>query len=243
MTTYQANQLIQDVPRREIIHERWGNTADIMRVIMEVANKTELTEQVRAFAENYRSGTVEGQYNQLKSLWQFVRQNIRYEKDAPGTQDILHPARLWDTRKGDCKSLTVFIHFCLCALGIPSVIRFASYDKSKEIGHVYNVAILGGRAVPIDACIDTFDAQEKAKKITDKFPKVFDSSDVRSLVRQDMNAAIGQRPAPVGCAGVPRWVRGLIGGLSLYQASQSKGLPRLAFGALGAYYIYNTVKA
>lgn len=169
-----AKPEIPQAPRREILHFNWGNTDQIMTVIMAVANKEHLGKQVEKFSETFRA-TPGQQYDKLGELWAYVRSNIPYVPDAAGVQQIKHPARTWeDAERGegsDCKSMSVFIRFCLYNLGIPHFLRFASYIPSKRIQHVYVVALLDGKEVILDTVYNRFDEEVEYTWKQDKKPE------------------------------------------------------------------------
>lgn len=75
-----------------------------------------------------------------ENLFNFIVTNIRYEEDPKGKQWVKSPARLLSDKIGDCKSFSIFIASCLDCLGINVVMRFVSYDNTKEYSHVYPVA-------------------------------------------------------------------------------------------------------
>lgn len=159
-------------PRQEITHRNWGDTEDIIRVIMEVVNKTELSDQVEQFSKHFKDKR--DQVSRLAELWQWVRDEIPYIPDPDGLQSIKHPGRTWaDAQEGrgaDCKSMTVFVRFVLYNIGIPHRIRFASYTKGKRIQHVYIVAMLGGTEIIIDPVHDTFNEEVPYTSIRDITP-------------------------------------------------------------------------
>ena len=161
-------------PRKEIVHYHWGNTRQIMKVLMIVCNR-DVGYQVEHYAKEFEGGTDKDQYQNLKALWQDVRAKIPYVPDPHGTQRIKHPVRTWeDATKGkgaDCKSMTVFIRFVLYNLGIPHKIRFTSYVESGRIQHVYPVAILGGKEVILDAVYEYFDEEVPYTHKEDRKPK------------------------------------------------------------------------
>lgn len=185
---------IENPPRRVIEHYRNGDTPDIMQVIMEVVNQDELKNQVQVFARQYRATDQEQQIEQLRQLWQTCRSEIRYKEDRPGLQAVKHPARIWAEKEGDCKSLTVFIYHCCRAIGIPCFIRFASYDTSKQIGHVYPVAVVGGRPVVVDAVWHRFNDEKKPTHFENHLPAVFaNDKQMRHIV-----ATAAARPSAIG---------------------------------------------
>ena len=154
---------IPQKPREEIVHRDWGDTQDIIEVIMSVVNKKELGDQVQDFSQAFKASTPSQQREKLQQLWRWVRNNIPYVADPNGVQVIKHPARTWEDaqqgRGSDCKSMTVFVRFVLYNLGIPHVIRFASYVRSKRIQHVYAVATVGGKDVIVDTVHTKFDEE------------------------------------------------------------------------------------
>jgi len=159
--------------RRVIVHHDWGGTKDIMQVIMGVVNNESLSKQVAAFAEQYRGETPQAQKEGLNRLWLTCRNEIRYREDKAGTQAIKHPARTWADREADCKSLTVFIYHCCRALDIPCFVRFSSYEKDRNIGHVYPVAVIAGQPVAVDAVWHRFDDEKPPTYFENHLPRVF----------------------------------------------------------------------
>ncbi|MEM6697712.1 MAG: transglutaminase-like domain-containing protein [Bacteroidota bacterium] len=158
-------------PQR-IVHFKRGSTKDIMKIVMEVVNKDDLTYQVSDFAQAFKGSNDDDQYRKLKQLWRWVRDNITYVADGGDLQMIQHPARLVQSGIGDCKSFTVFVHFVLKALCIRNVIRFISQNNDQRIDHVYNVAYIGDREVIIDTVYDRFDREPPLKtRAIDKTPK------------------------------------------------------------------------
>lgn len=143
----------------EIVHFKRGSTKDIIKIVMHVVNKDDLTNQVYDYAQYFRGDNDEDQYRKLKQLWKWVRKNIKYVADGEEIQVIQHPARLAQSSKGDCKSFSVFVHFVLKALCIKNKIRFVSQNSKRRIDHVYNVAYIGNREVIIDTVYKIFDEE------------------------------------------------------------------------------------
>jgi hypothetical protein len=131
----------------------------------------------------------------LKRLWNFVRYQIKYEKDTFETSHQMSPPALWHLGKGDCKSKTIFIACVLKSLGIPFVIRYTNYDKrEKEVKHVYLVAILdNSKKIPIDSVYYWF-GQEKAynKKIDVPMAKIVEINGIKGADRDSSMANTSQ---------------------------------------------------
>lgn len=241
-----GNRLIQDVPRREIVHVPWGaSTGDIIRVLMEIANERDIEGQVKEFALKYKAREPKYQLELVRQLWAFCRSHIRYKADGWQEQAMQHPRRVYHTRQGDCKSMTLFVYACLSSIGVPCFIRFASYWSRRavmearergenvsvgQIGHVYPVAIIDGREVPVDVCLEKFNAEQPAVRVLDKYTEAWP--------RQNIAAAIGSiERSP------PRWVKLSIGFIALWQAGQMRGFPSLLSASVGGYYLYQGFKS
>ena len=179
---------IQATARRVIVHHDWGNTKDIMKVLMAVIDKDTLKGQVTAFVASLAPYDTPGsQRAALRRLWQICRYEIKYQEDQKGLQAIKHPARTWHDRQADCKSLTVFIYMCCRAMDIPCFIRFASYTSTKQIGHVYPVAVVDGEAMPVDAVWHRFNGEERPTYFENHLPAVFaDDPQMRRAVKNSV---------------------------------------------------------
>jgi Transglutaminase-like superfamily len=142
-----------------------GKTVDIQSVIFQV-NKKDIWKQTESFSKQFSKDT-----DGLRDLWHFVKEQITYQEDPIGFQYIQHPAALWKSKVGDCKSFTLFIVSVLQNLGIPYIIRFTSYRKG-DVTHVYPIAILNGERVILDAVWDSFDDEKDYYRKEDyKFEK------------------------------------------------------------------------
>ena len=163
---------IPTAPRQEIIHFNWGNTENIIQVIMKVCDKMHLAKQVKKLSASFKGSD----YEKCRAVWQWVREHIPYVPDPVGTQIIKHPARTYEYalngEGSDCKSMTVFVRFCLENMGIPVKIRFSSYVKSHRIQHVYCVAVIDGKEVIVDTVYEYFDLESPYTYKKDKKPSM-----------------------------------------------------------------------
>lgn len=241
--------LVQESRNEVIFVIPWGDTEDIMKVIVGVSNK-DLEGQVKEFAQQFKGRSTADQYEKLEKLWRFTKYKIKYRADKDKEpQRVRHPANAYLVKDlgVDCKSKTLFNYFVMKALGIPCFIRFAAYkynanrtlNKAKDIGHVYPVAILDGRPVAVDSVYDYFDAEEKAVKIIDKFPSAWDSPGIRALAKESKKAAIGG----IGHSSPPTWVLGSFAVVSGIQAFRAKTfLEKLLYGGLSVHFARQTIR-
>ncbi len=147
-----ANTLIlPDEGKKETIKTNF-NTKDIIEAVL-YADEL-VVEDLIEFSEYF-----EKSYSGLKSLWQFVKSNIKYKADSIDAEVIKSPRSLWSKKQGDCKSFSLFIATVLKQKGIPYSYRFAAYH-GKTPTHVYIVANLEGREVILDAVYHAFDRED-----------------------------------------------------------------------------------
>lgn len=168
-----------------------GDTSDIIESVM-MAYDIENDNQIADLAEQLKGTT---QRETCRNIWAYLIDNVRYVADI-GTQQIKSPARLLHDATGDCKSYSIFTACILRYLDIKHFFRFASYSNSKEATHVYIVAVINNKNVPIDAV-----AFVQARK---EF-----GTEIKYNYRVDMNSRTtkiaylaGIRPAKVGSTDV-----------------------------------------
>lgn len=85
----------------------------------------------------------------LRRLFKWVDHNFTYVEDPDGSQWVQTPSYLFASKRGDCKSYTVFISSVLQNMGLDHIIRYTNNDGT-QIHHVYPVAILRGQEIPLD---------------------------------------------------------------------------------------------
>jgi hypothetical protein len=179
-----TKERIPNPTRRETLLVKNGNTGDIIKSLMKVADMDYQAAQVSEFAQRFKGTDPDDQYQKLKELWKYTRKEITYEEDPEGKQLIKDPARVyWDNRKGDgtdCKSLSLFEYSVCRAIGVQCYFEFVSFfewweDKSKRITHVYPVAIVPGIGeVVLDAVYTRFDERPPGiTRLVKKYTKVY----------------------------------------------------------------------
>lgn len=132
----------------EIVHKN-GSTQDIINTIL-MADK-ESKDDTKFFANAFTSGN-------LKALWQFVRNHIKYKEDPNGDERVMSPAATWKKGKADCKSMSIFIASVLKNMGIPYKYRFVAWTAGN-VSHVYPVALVGNKEIILDAVHKKFNEE------------------------------------------------------------------------------------
>ncbi|MEJ5266533.1 MAG: transglutaminase-like domain-containing protein [Bacteroidales bacterium] len=76
----------------------------------------------------------------FESIWNFVRQNIRYQNDQPGREQLRTPQRTLYDQIGDCDDMSILISAILTNLGHKHKLVIAAYKKESQWQHIYPVA-------------------------------------------------------------------------------------------------------
>jgi len=69
-----------------------------------------------------------------------VRQNVRYQNDEPGKEQLRRPQRTLYDKTGDCDDMSILISCILTNLGYKHELYVAAYSKENEWQHIYPVA-------------------------------------------------------------------------------------------------------
>ena len=146
----------------DLIHPD-GVTRDIIDTILYVHKEYKI--ELAEFAKKFRGSTE----SKIRQVWKFVYKNIRYEADQ-GESIIKSPAQTWKDKVADCKSMSLFVGALLHNMGIPFVYRFAAYPGSKEIKHIYVVAIPDRSIYMVDATLPQFDMEAPSSFVQDFDP-------------------------------------------------------------------------
>lgn len=163
-----AKHIIKASPRDKRVIYRQGNTADIIRTIMYA--DTQSAQYIQPGAAAYLKG--KNDRETLRNIYDFVKNNLRYQPDRPGHEIIRSPAYLYDTRTGDCKSFSIAIGALCRAMGIPYRFRFSAMSPNLEFHHVYVMATdrQTGKDIAMDAVYKEFNKQPQHEKRKDIRP-------------------------------------------------------------------------
>jgi hypothetical protein len=148
---------------------------------------------------------------EIKALFEWVQQNVRYTKD-PFRVEVLHSARrMLELRAGDCDDMTILLGSMLEAIGHPVRIVLAGPDplQPRLFTHVYLEAYDKGRWIPLDPTMPYPMGWAPRGLVKE----VIAIERRANMVSQDT-----ELQAAVTAVAVPDWLRGLI------QAVQHEGL-------------------
>lgn len=73
------------------------------------------------------------------NLWHWLRNNIRYEYDREGREEVRSPRRVWyDRARGvDCDCLSVFAWCVLYAMGYNPVFELVAFKNKPDFSHIF----------------------------------------------------------------------------------------------------------
>lgn len=144
-----------------------GDVKDIIRVILQADGLS--AKYTRELAKQLQQAD---EYETMRAIWHFVKDNVRYTRDKAGHEVVQLPGAMWRGRKGDCKSFSIFIGSILKNLGVKYRYRVAFYDPANpDSGHIYPIATLSdGTEVVLDAVHNRFDEEVRFWKARDYYP-------------------------------------------------------------------------
>jgi Transglutaminase-like superfamily len=140
---------------------------------------------------------------EIKALFEWVQQNVRYTKD-PFRVEVLHSARrMLELRAGDCDDMTILLGSMLEAIGHPVRIVLAGPDplRPRLFTHVYLEAYDKGHWIPLDPTMPYPMGWAPRGLVKE----VIAIERRANMVSQDT-----ELQATVTAAAVPDWLRGLI---------------------------------
>lgn len=135
-------------------------TNDILKLVKRGVKDSK--EQARSIAWYFQN---KNKIQVCKNIWSFLKSSIIYEKETKDLQTIKTLSRLLtQDKKGDCKHFSTATATLLSSLNIPYYYRLVSfnyYDKTPT--HIYIVALVNNREIPIDCCLHTFNSEPSYK--------------------------------------------------------------------------------
>jgi len=139
---------------------------------------------------------------EIKALFEWVQQNIRYTKDTFRVE-VLHSAkRMLELRAGDCDDMTILLGAMLEAIGHPVRLLLSGSDPLRQdlFSHIYLEVFHKGRWIPLDATMPHpmgWAPRTLVKKII-------------AIERRPNMLSDDMELQGIGAAAVPDWLKGLI---------------------------------
>lgn len=119
-------------------------------VMADLVNQSKKTPHIREFARSYVQDLSQKDiYGEVKRLFLFVRDNIRYIKDIRGIETLHTPEKILEQKAGDCDDKSVLIAALLESIGYEC--RFVAVAfKSNNFTHVFTQVKLRGKWISLE---------------------------------------------------------------------------------------------
>lgn len=88
---------------------------------------------------------------ELRAVFAFVRDRIRYTRDIRGVETVQTPAATLDIGQGDCDDKATLLAALLESIGTPTRFVAVGYRAPEQFSHVYLEARAAGAWIPLDA--------------------------------------------------------------------------------------------
>lgn len=88
--------------------------------------------------------------HEVRTLFELVRDNIRYVRDVSGVETLMTPDRTLAARLGDCDDQTVLLATLLESVGYPTRFVVAGYRDPRTLEHVYLQVFANGEWIDAD---------------------------------------------------------------------------------------------
>lgn len=174
------NDLLNKMPRvsgLNRLEQQDAFNSDIINTIHK--NLPTAVDQVKNIASRFKGNS---RIATAQKIWDFLKTQIKYQKDPAGVQLVRLPNRFLKDGTGDCKSYSLFTGAVLSALGIPFSFRYTSYVPGSTIPtHIYVVTKNeAGQELIIDAVYSKFNAEKPFQYKKDVPMNVYTLSGVSS---------------------------------------------------------------
>lgn len=139
-----------------------GDTKDIIEAILKCHRL--YGNDAKEIAQKFRKSDFE---KTCKAVFDYVKNNIKYQLDEDGVQVALRAQTTLRKRKADCKGMSLLAGSILHCLGINFSYRFASYSILRDYTHIYVVAHNGTKNIIIDPVWGVYNAEKPTVKTKD----------------------------------------------------------------------------
>ena len=128
-----------------------------LELMSEIINKSFQNWRIRELAVNITKDLpARDEYNEVMSIYEWVRNNTRFVRDPRGTELLHSPLvaldkiAMGDKFSGDCDDLSILLASLIKSIGYPIALRIASYKEDKCFSHVYVLVKVKGQWISLD---------------------------------------------------------------------------------------------
>lgn len=92
---------------------------------------------------------------EVRALFEFVRDDIRYVRDVYGVETLQTPVATLDIEQGDCDDKSTLLAALLESIGHPTRFIAVGFTGPGQYSHVYVETKVGPNWIPLDATVST----------------------------------------------------------------------------------------
>ncbi len=153
--------------RQDLIHTVPKPTlGDVVEWMRRFAHKGKTDLVVRKLVEEVCADLASGDYaSEAFAIYAWVHQNIRYMRDIHDVEYVKEPAKLIETRAGDCDDMATLIAAMLMACGNRAVFTLVAFDGAPVPSHVFANVVTPHGLVVLDPVANRISA-EMLKRVT-----------------------------------------------------------------------------
>jgi transglutaminase-like putative cysteine protease len=124
-------------------------TLKIMRELIEKAKSD--VEVIQAATSLIFLTPEKDELSEITTVFDWVADNIRYQRDPHGLESVAYPATTIIRRVGDCDDKTVLLASLFESIGYATRLVMAGYSQSMQYEHVYCQVFANGGWINADA--------------------------------------------------------------------------------------------
>jgi transglutaminase-like putative cysteine protease len=124
-----------------------------LRLMRQLVEQGKRDPRIRAAAVNLIHLIPERDHlGEIRTLFEFVRDRIRYVNDVNGVETVHEPAKILELESGDCDDKTILLASLLESVGYTTRFVVTGHNYPGVFDHVYLMVMLpDGSFLPLDA--------------------------------------------------------------------------------------------
>ncbi len=131
-----------------------AGTEETLRLMRDLVHRYKSDTHVRGVALEVVRGLPPRDWTgEVRRLFEYVRDRIRYVHDIAGVETLQTPPVTIDLEAGDCDDKSTLLSTLLASIGYRSRFVAVGYREPNAYQHVYVEALLNDRWIPLDATV------------------------------------------------------------------------------------------
>lgn len=129
-----------------------AGTTETLRLMRDLVHQYKSDSNVRGLAlELVRPVPPKDWRGEIRAVFEYVRDNIRYTHDIAGVETLQTPPATIELEAGDCDDKSTLLAALLASVGHRTRFVAVGYRQSNDYQHVYVEAAHGNDWIPLDA--------------------------------------------------------------------------------------------